>query len=233
MVRVNMGAHLQPQEVPFDADARNNSYRWRWTGQTVEIGAVSMGNPHAVLLVDDTAAAPVEVLGPLIEHHPRFPRRANVGFLQVDSRHASAARSSAAPARPWPAAPAPAPRWWLVVCAACSMKRVEVQLPGGTLVVSWAGDGDPVWMTGPAASVFDGRIDLDRLMSATLNPVQRQQRSRTEGGRMNLIRRPGPGADEREQRIAEYLIAHPDFLIASLMHWRRSTSRIRPAMRSR
>ena len=169
MVRVNMGVpHLQPQEVPFDAEARNNSYPLEVDGQTVEIGAVSMGNPHAVLLVDDTAAAPVEVLGPLIERHPRFPRRANVGFLQVDSRQQIRLRVFERGAGETLACGTGA-------CAAVVVgrlrglldERVEVRLPGGTLVVSWAGDGDPVWMTGPAARVFDGRIDLDRLMSAT------------------------------------------------------------------
>lgn len=169
MVRVNMGVpHLQPQEIPFVADARNNSYPLDVDGQTYEIGAVSMGNPHAVLLVDDCTEAPVEVLGPLIEHHPRFPRRANVGFMQVDSRQRIALRVFERGAGETLACGTGA-------CAAVVVgrlrglldERVEVQLPGGTLVVSWAGDGDPVWMTGPATRVFDGRIDLDRLMSAT------------------------------------------------------------------
>ena len=86
-VRVDMGApRLDPADLPFDAPARAPTYPIEVGGEVVEIGAVSMGNPHAVLLVEDVASAPVERLGPLLEAHPRFPRRVNVGFMAAKGR---------------------------------------------------------------------------------------------------------------------------------------------------
>ncbi|MGB5637946.1 MAG: diaminopimelate epimerase [Sedimenticolaceae bacterium] len=165
MVRVNMGPpHLQPNEIPFLADHRANGYFLEVGDQTVEIGAVSMGNPHAVLLVDDTAAAPVQTLGLLIEAHERFPRRANVGFMAIRGRDAIDLRVFERGAGETPACGTGA-------CAAVVVgrlrglldERVRVHLPGGILVVSWAGEEEPVWMSGPACRVFEGSIDLDDL----------------------------------------------------------------------
>jgi diaminopimelate epimerase len=167
MVRVKMGEpHLAPVEVPFDAGRQAISYPIEVDGQILEIGAVSMGNPHAVLLVDDVASAPVERLGPLIEGHPRFPRRANVGFMAVRDRGHIDLRVYERGAGETLACGTGA-------CAAVVHgqvrglldPRVEVRLPGGTLVVSWTGVGEPVWMIGPAVTVFDGSFDLDELMS--------------------------------------------------------------------
>ncbi len=166
-VRVNMGlAHLAPPEIPFDAEREAVSYSLAVNGQTMEIGAVSMGNPHALLLVDDVAQAPVSRLGPLIERHARFPRRANVGFLAVRDRGCIDLRVFERGAGETLACGTGA-------CAAVVYgrlrglldERVRVRLPGGMLMVSWQGVEQPVWMTGPAATVFEGRIDLDRLTS--------------------------------------------------------------------
>ena len=122
-------------------------YELEVDGRTVEIGAVSMGNPHAILDVPDVDIAPVAELGPRIEHHPRFPKRANVGFASWQDRKPCACGSgSAVPARPWPAAPAPAPPWSGGGCRLAGWD-VEVELRGGRLVVSWQGEGEPVWMT--------------------------------------------------------------------------------------
>ncbi len=167
MVRVNMGEpHLVPAEIPFDAARQAVTYPLDVDGETLEIGAVSMGNPHAVLLVEDVVTAPVERLGPLIEGHPRFPRRANVGFMAVRDREHIDLRVFERGAGETMACGTGA-------CAAVVHgqmrdmleRRVEVALPGGTLVVSWHGIGEPVWMTGPAVAVFDGSFDLDELMS--------------------------------------------------------------------
>ena len=164
-VRVNMGPpHLQPKEIPFDAELRAESYPLQLNGETYEIGAVSMGNPHAILLVEETIDAPVERLGPLIEHHARFPRRTNVGFMAVRSRDLIDLRVHERGAGETLACGTGA-------CAAVVYgrargildERVQVRLPGGALVVSWAGNDKTVWMTGPAVHVFDGRIDLDSL----------------------------------------------------------------------
>ena len=89
LVTVNMGVpNLLPESLPFIADAQSNSYNIEVAGKDYAIAAVSMGNPHAVLRVDDVDKAPVEELGPMLESHPRFPQRVNVGFMQVVSRHA-------------------------------------------------------------------------------------------------------------------------------------------------
>jgi len=166
-VRVNMGlAHLAPAEIPFDASRQASSYSLELDGQTLEIGAVSMGNPHAVLLVDDVTEAPVERLGPGIERHPRFPRRANAGFMAIRDRGNIDLRVFERGVGETLACGTGA-------CAAVVYgrvrdlldERVRVRLPGGMLVVSWQGVEHPVWMTGPATTVFEGRIDLDRLRS--------------------------------------------------------------------
>lgn len=159
-VTVNMGMpRFAPKDIPFVADTQAERYRVDLPSQTVEIGAVSMGNPHAVLLVDDVRQAPVHTWGPLLERHTRFPRRTNVGFMQiVDTLNiklrvfergvgeTQACGSGAC------AAVVVGRQWGLL------QERVNVNLPGGQLMVQWAGDGEPVWMTGPAESVFEGRI---------------------------------------------------------------------------
>jgi diaminopimelate epimerase len=164
-VRVNMGlAHLAPAEIPFEASRQAISYALELDGQTLEIGAVSMGNPHAVLLVDDVTQAPVERIGPQIERHPRFPRRANVGFMAIRDRGNIDLRVFERGVGETLACGTGA-------CAAVVYgrvrdlldERVRVRLPGGTLVVSWQGVEHPAWMTGPAVTVFEGQIDLDRL----------------------------------------------------------------------
>jgi len=166
-VRVNMGRpHLRPAEVPFDADSQATSYPLLVDGEMIEIGAVSMGNPHAVLLVDDTAEAPVGRLGPLIERHERFPRHCNAGFMTVRARDEIDLRVYERGAGETLACGTGA-------CAAVVHghqlglldDRVRVKLPGGTLVVSWAGQQEPVWMVGPAAKVFDGKMDLQTLQT--------------------------------------------------------------------
>jgi diaminopimelate epimerase len=124
-----------------------------------------MGNPHAVLLVDDTATAAVERLGPLIERHPRFPQRTNVGFMAVQDREHIDLRVFERGTGETLACGTGA-------CAAMVYgrlrglldERVQVRLPGGDLMISWDGNEQSVWMTGPAVQVFNGRIDLDDLL---------------------------------------------------------------------
>ena len=160
-------SQIVPDEIPFDAGQQATSYPLDVDDGTLEIGAVSMGNPHAVLLVDNVADAPVERLGPQICSHARFPRRANVGFMAVRTPHAVDLRVFERGAGETLACGTGA-------CAAVVSgrlrglldERVEVRLPGGTLVVSWAGNEQPVYMTGPAVEVFDGTLDLDDLVTA-------------------------------------------------------------------
>lgn len=161
-VRVNMGPPvLEPARIPFDAPTLAASYPLEVAGQHLAISAVSMGNPHAVLLVEDVMHAPVETLGPAIESHPRFPQRVNVGFMAVRDRDHIDLRVYERGAGETLACGTGA-------CAAVVAGRlrelldetVRVSLPGGDLMISWRGIDQPVWMTGPATHVFDGNIAL-------------------------------------------------------------------------
>lgn len=161
-ITVDMGPpRFEPTAIPFQADAVAARYTLALEDQVLEIGAVSMGNPHAVLRVDDVDTAPVAQLGPLIESHPRFPRRVNAGFMQVLARDHIRLRVFERGAGETLACGTGA-------CAAVVVGRqqgllddkVSVDLPGGTLRIEWGGDGQPVWMTGPATTVFEGTIEL-------------------------------------------------------------------------
>lgn len=161
-VRVDMGRpELDPDRIPFAATAQATLYPLGVEGETLEIAAVSMGNPHAVLRVASVADAPVERLGPLIERHPRFPQRVNAGFMEVlDPGHIRL--------RVYERGTGETLACGTGACAAVVAgrmqkllhERVRVSLPGGDLVVKWQGPEASVWMTGPAARVFEGRIDL-------------------------------------------------------------------------
>jgi len=168
-ITVDMGAPiLTPADVPFDADgltSRTQGEDVQWpvevAGKTVWMSVVSMGNPHAVQVVEDSEAAPVATDGPLIEHHARFPRRVNAGFMQVVDRHHINLRVYERGAGETLACGTGA-------CAAvvAGIRRglldapVAVQTHGGVLSIDWAGPGQSVMMTGPAVSVFEGEIDL-------------------------------------------------------------------------
>ena len=161
-VCVNMGApRLQPEQIPFQAEQAALSYHVEVDGQSVELAALSMGNPHAVLRVDSVDDAPVHSLGPKLEHHPRFPQRVNVGFLQVlDRQHArlrvwerGAGETQACGTGACAAAVAAIRQGWMD-------SPVQLELPGGKLSIEWAGEGQPVMMTGPAARVYEGQIRL-------------------------------------------------------------------------
>jgi len=161
-VTVNMGVpRLQPGEIPFDAAAFAPLYPLHAADHELEIAAISMGNPHAVLLVDDIDSAPVAELGPIIESHPRFPERVNAGFMQVVDRQTIHVRVYERGAGETLACGSGA-------CAAVVAgqlwerldNRVKVFLKGGELMVSWRGEGEPVMMTGPATTVYQGHIEL-------------------------------------------------------------------------
>jgi diaminopimelate epimerase len=161
-VRVNMGQpRFAPAEIPFLAPQQAERYRLNLDGEDFEFGVLSMGNPHAVLQVDDVDAAPVAQLGPRIENHPRFPQRVNAGFMQVVDPghirlrvHERGAGETLACGTGACAATVVGRRMGLLD------PRVTVSLPGGNLVIDWKGDGEPVWMTGPAVRVFEGEIEL-------------------------------------------------------------------------
>ncbi len=161
-VRVNMGVpRLEPAAIPFSAPERALTYPLEVGDETIEIAAISMGNPHAVLRVDTVDDAPVARLGPLIEAHPRFPLRTNVGFMAPRERDHIDLRVFERGAGETLACGTGA-------CAAVVAgrlqglldERVRVSLPGGDLVIAWAGEGAPVWMSGPAQEVFQGWIAI-------------------------------------------------------------------------
>lgn len=159
-VRVDMGVPvLEPAGIPFKAAARAIVYPLEVEGSLYEISAVSMGNPHAVLVVDDVDHAPVGTLGPLIEMHPHFPQQVNAGFMQVVDRSTIRLRVFERGAGETLACGTGA-------CAAVVAGRlrglldgeVDVHTRGGILRISWAGEGEPVWMTGPATTVYEGQL---------------------------------------------------------------------------
>ncbi len=162
LVRVNMGKpDFTPQSLPFLAEQPQLVYDLEVDGDSLNIGAVSMGNPHAVLQVEDLDRAPVQELGPKLESHPRFPERVNVGFMQVlDSGYIRlrvyerGAAETLACGTGACAAVAVGRRWGLLG------EEVRVSLPGGDLVIRWAGEGEDLWMIGPATRVFEGTIEL-------------------------------------------------------------------------
>ncbi|AEC17865.1 MULTISPECIES: diaminopimelate epimerase [Gallibacterium] len=161
-VRVNMGEPIwEPAKVPFIANKFEKNYILRTDIQTVLCGVVSMGNPHCVLQVEDVKTANVEQLGPLLEHHERFPARANIGFMQVLNRKQIKLRVFERGAGETQACGTGA-------CAAVAVgimqglldNQVEVELPGGKLMIEWQGVGYPLYMTGDATFVYDGNIQL-------------------------------------------------------------------------
>lgn len=161
-VSVDMGApRLQPAQIPFVADSQAVTYPFEVAGKIYDISAVSMGNPHGVLLVDDVKTAPVAELGPLIEKHVRFPARVNVGFMQIVSRNEINLRVFERGVGETLACGTGA-------CGAVVAGRlrgvldqqVKVNLPGGSLQIDWPGEGQPVIMTGPAVTVFHGQIKI-------------------------------------------------------------------------
>lgn len=160
-ITVNMGLpRFDPAQIPFIGE-RAKRYRLEVAGNTLELGVVSIGNPHAVLQVADVNLAPVLEWGPLLESHPRFPKRVNVGFMQVVDAHTLRLRVFERGVGETLACGTGA-------CAAVVIGKtwellndpVDVMLPGGNLIIKWPGEGEPVMMTGPATSVFEGCISL-------------------------------------------------------------------------
>jgi diaminopimelate epimerase len=161
-VTVDMGIpDFEPARIPFDAPARAPTYALELEGHGVEVSALSMGNPHAVQVVADVERAPVTTEGPLIEHHPRFPRRVNAGYMQIVSRRRILLRV-------WERGAGETLACGTGACAAVAAGvtrglldgEVTVATRGGDLGISWTGEGAPVMMTGPAETVFEGEIDI-------------------------------------------------------------------------
>jgi len=161
-VTVDMGQPiLEPEQIPFRANSRQVSYPLQLDGQSLEIGAVSMGNPHAVTVVESVANFDVETLGPQVEAHLDFPQKVNAGFMEIVSRSEINLRVYERGAGETLACGTGA-------CAAVVAGRLRnlldsnviVNLPGGRLTIEWMGEGHPVLMTGPATHVFHGQTKI-------------------------------------------------------------------------
>lgn len=162
LVAVSMGIpEFEPEKIPFVAEKCSQRYSIDVDGEQHEACVVSMGNPHCVLHVDDVDTAPVNVLGPILERHQRFPQRCNVGFARIRDRNhldlrvfergvgETAACGTGACAA-------------VVTGQALGLldEAVDVRLPGGQVVVSWRGSSEPVWLMGNAEFISEGIMDL-------------------------------------------------------------------------
>jgi diaminopimelate epimerase len=162
VVSVDMGVpSFDPRTLPFDAPVTSDPYSLDVGGRAIAIGAVSMGNPHAVLEVESVEQAPVETLGPAIEAHGRFPRRVNAGFMEiVDAGHIRL--------RVYERGAGETLACGTGACAAVAVGRhrgrldaeVSVRVRGGELRVNWNGPGEHIWLTGPAEIAFEGHVEV-------------------------------------------------------------------------
>jgi diaminopimelate epimerase len=161
LVTVNMGVpNFTPADIPFLAPKRNTRYVLELDQRKVMFGAVSMGNPHLVMQVEDVDKADVDVLGPQLEWHPAFPQRVNVGFMQIVSRDQVRLRV-------WERGAGETLACGSGACAAMVLGRlcrkldgvVKVELKGGRVVVAWSSPGKPVMLTGGANTVFRGELE--------------------------------------------------------------------------
>jgi diaminopimelate epimerase len=161
-VKMDMGVpRFEPGEIPFLADKRAPGYRVQVGSDRLEIGAVSMGNPHAVIRVEDCDSAAVEVLGPAVQSLEAFPEGVNVGFMQILDDTSVRLRvyergvgeTLACGSGACAAVAVGRVRGWLG-------PRVAVALPGGELVVEWDGEGESMWLTGPTQRAFEGEFEL-------------------------------------------------------------------------
>jgi diaminopimelate epimerase len=161
-VSVDMGVpDFDPRSLPFDAPSEADSYPLEVAGRTLAIAAVSIGNPHAVLIVPDVETAPVTTLGPAIERHPRFPKRVNAGFLEIVS-------PSEVRLRVYERGAGETLSCGTGACAAAAVGRrrrlldreVLVKVRGGELRVNWGGPGEHVWLSGPAEISFAGHVEV-------------------------------------------------------------------------
>lgn len=161
-ITVNMGVpRHDPAQIPLDAEQEELGYRVTVDGQDWQFGAVSMGNPHAVIVVDEVENAPVLTLGPILESHPVFPERANIGFMQiVDRQHIRLRVFERGSGETLACGSGACGAAVVGILQGLLENQVRVDLPGGLLNISWRGRGEPVFMTGPAVSVFEGMIEI-------------------------------------------------------------------------
>ena len=162
LIKVNMGRPgFKPAAIPLAAAEQRQLYGLEVDGTSIEIAALSLGNPHAVLLVDDVDSAPVSVVGPQVQSHALFPNGVNVGFMQILDPARIRLRVFERGAGETPACGSGACAAVVAGINVYNLARtVAVSLPGGSLEVSWPADDAPIWMTGPSTTVYEGNITL-------------------------------------------------------------------------
>lgn len=162
LVTVDMGApQFEPVDIPLAVPQRQPTYTLKHNNESIEFSALAMGNPHAVIVVDDLKTAPVLELGSALEPHSMFPERANIGFMQINSRDDISLRVFERGSGETIACGSG-------TCAAVVAgiqaghldNKVIAHLSGGDLIIEWAGEGRSVMMTGPAETSFEGVITL-------------------------------------------------------------------------
>ena len=161
-IRVNMGIpRLEPGDIPIKADSRQQYYQLDLPPGPVSVTAVSMGNPHAVIFVNDVDQAPVETLAPEIQASEYFPRSVNVGFMQIlDPAHVRLRVFERGVGETLACGTGACAAMVAGYLANKLENEVDIGLKGGHLTLSWDGEGEPVWMTGPATTVYEGNIEI-------------------------------------------------------------------------
>lgn len=162
LIRVNMGIpKLASADIPMASQEDADQYRIGLSDTEITFSAVSMGNPHAVIVVDDVSLAQVQTMGPEVQQQAIFPEGVNVGFMQIINSGHIKLRVYERGAGETLACGSGACAAVVAGCINSSLdQEVDVELPGGHLLISWAGRGEPVWMTGPATFVYRGQISL-------------------------------------------------------------------------
>ncbi len=161
-VTVNMGVpEFEPANIPLKFDERQEQYELNSGEDEFTFGAVSMGNPHAVIVVDDVDSTPVDIIGPAVQSSELFPEGVNVGFVQILNKEAFKLRVFERGSGETLACGSGACAAMVIACQQGYLEgTIDAELCGGHLTLSWAGEGEPVYMTGPAITVFEGKIAL-------------------------------------------------------------------------
>jgi len=168
-VTVNMGVpEFEPARIPLKVDEQLDEYelslggdQLTFGGDELTFGAVSLGNPHAVIVVDEVDSAPVNVIGPAVQMSGAFPESVNVGFVEILNQQAFKLRVFERGSGETLACGSGACAAMVIACQQGYLEgTIDAELRGGHLTLSWAGEGEPVYMTGPATTVFEGKIEL-------------------------------------------------------------------------
>jgi diaminopimelate epimerase len=161
-VTVNMGIpEFEPAKIPLNVEERSEQYSLKLGEDEIEFCAISMGNPHAVIIVDDVDSIPVDVIGPAVQQNGLFPESVNVGFVQVLNKEAFKLRVYERGSGETLACGSGACAAMVIACQQGYLEgTIDAELRGGHLTLCWAGEGEPVYMTGPATTVFEGKIEL-------------------------------------------------------------------------